>query len=284
MIIDFRIRPPYKSFLNCGIFQPWGKTDDPTKMPGLGIGRGNIPSVDNGSWELFLKEMEEAGIDRGVIMGRQAAGYGCVSNDDIEEIVRDYPDKFIPFAGIDPSDPVKAVYEIERTVKSMGFKGISMEPGWCNPPLYADDKTLDPIYEKCQELGAICSITSSIMVGPDMSYSHPINIQRVALRYPDLKIVIPHACWPHVQEVLGMALQCMNVYLVPDFYGYIPNTPMANEYVKAANYYLKYRMMFASSYPVRDLKQSVEQFKNLAFDSDVLENCLFNNAVRVLGL
>jgi len=61
--------------------------------------------------------------------------------------------------------------------------------------------------------------------------------------------------------------------------------PGANEYVKAANYYLGHRLLFASSYPVRPLGQSVEQFRALPFASDEIRSrCLGGNAARLLGL
>ena len=39
-------------------------------------------------------------------------------------------------------------------------------------------------------------ITSSHVIGPDMSYATPEHIQRVALDFPQLTIVVGHACWP----------------------------------------------------------------------------------------
>jgi predicted TIM-barrel fold metal-dependent hydrolase len=131
----------------------------------------------------------------------------------------------------------------------------------------------------------IASFTSSIFVGPDLTYCDPVHIQRVARRFPKLRIVVPHGAWPYTVQICAVAFQCSNVYLLPDFYGHIPNMPGADEYVKAANYYLGHRLLFASSYPVRPVGQSVEQFKALPFDSDEIRwRCLGGNAARLLGL
>ena len=43
------------------------------------------------------------------------------------------------------------------------------------------------------------------------------------------------------------------------------------------------RFLFASSYPERPLKQTVEEFNNLPFRPDVLEKALFKNAQWILG-
>jgi len=237
------------------------------------------------SIEAFVEEMDEAGIDLAVVMGRQSAPvYGWVPNEDVHELVQRYPGRFEWFAGVDGSSGEAALAEIDRC-KAWGAKGVALDNGWCAAPLYDDDESLFPVYEKCERDGLIVSITSSIFVGPDMTYCDPVHIQRVARRFQGLKIVVPHACFPYAQEACGMAFQCSNVYLIPDFYGHIPNTPGAHEYVRAANYFLSYRLLFGSSYPVRPLGQSVEQFRALEFASDqIRDRCLGGNAARLLGL
>ena len=167
----------------------------------------------------------------------------------------------------------------------LGFKGVAMDNPWCSPALYDDDESLFPVYERVAEHGLILSLTSSIYLGPDMSYCMPMHIQRVAMMFPQVPIVVPHAFWPWTTQGCGVAFQNSNVYLAPDFYGHIPNSPGAEEYVKAANYYLGYRLLFASSYPIRPLGQSVEQFAALPFkDDDLRQRCLGGNARRLLGI
>ena len=121
------------------------------------------------------------------------------------------------------------------------------------------------------------------MLGPDMTYSDPDAIMRVAARFPDLKIVVPHGCWPHVHKALAMAIVCPNVYLMPDCYVYIPGFPLSEEYVNAANTYLKYRILYASTYPVRSLTQCLAGWKSRAFTPEALRNTLYENAARLLG-
>ena len=157
------------------------------------------------------------------------------------------------------------------------------DAGWLRKPLLYDDPIFAPIFEKCQQLGLIASLTSSFMLGPDLTYSDPDAIQHVALKYPSLKIVVPHGCWPHVHKALALAIRCPNVYLMPDCYLYIPNFPLSEEYVIAANTYLKYRILYASSYPVRSLEQALEGWKARAFTDEALKNTLHDNAARLLG-
>ena len=152
------------------------------------------------------------------------------------------------------------------------------------PAKYVDDKSLDPIYEKCEELGLICAFTLSVLAGEDLSYCNPIALQHTALRFPRVTFTVSHGCWPYVEEFLGVSLQCLNVYCYPDFFCNLPEMPFADQFVRAANSYLRYRMMFATSYPVRPLAQSLEQFLSLPFEPEVRELLLHGNAERILKL
>lgn len=281
MLIDFRVRPPYKTNLTTSLYNKPAPSPDPTKQSIFLIGKERVPSAEARSIELFMQEMDETETERAVIMGRKADEYGSVDNDEIDELARAYPGRFIPFAGFNPNLPGQ-VEEIER-VAAMGFRGVGIDAGWLRRPLYHDDPVFDPIYAKCQELGMIVSLTSSFMLGPDLSYSEPCAIQRVAMKYPNMKIVVPHGCWPHVHTALAVAIRCPNVYLMPDCYIYIDGFALSDEYIKAANTYLKYRILYASSYPVRSLSQCLRGWKSRGFTDEALQNTLYDNAARLLG-
>lgn len=277
MIIDFRIRPT-------NIFTGVPIYDEEFSRHSISIGAEPIESVKQNSIKLLIKEMEEINIVKGVVMGRQAGPKtGSVSNDKIAEVVKEYP-QFIPFAGINPMNIKAALQEVDRTIKELHFKGVSVDPGWADEPMMADDRRLYPIYARCQELNVPVSITTSIFVGPNLSHSLPIAIDKVAVDFPDLNIIIPHAAWPWVNEMLGVAFLRKNVWLSPDLYMNIPNMPGATHFVEAANYYLGDRLLFASAYPMRSLKQSVEEFMQLPLKEEVKEKILYTNAANLLGL
>lgn len=281
MLIDFRVRPPFKSHMETCVFNGGPIPNDPVKQSIFDMGKERVPSKEARSIEMFMEEMDATGTTKAVIMGRKADDYGSVNNDDSAELAAKYPGRFIPFAGVNPGLPGQ-VEEIERCAR-LGFRGIGLDCGWLRTPMYIDDERVNPIYEKCQELGLIASITCSFMLGPDMTYSDPDAIMRVAARFPDLKIVVPHGCWPHVHKALAMAIVCPNVYLMPDCYVYIPGFPLSEEYINAANTYLKYRILYASTYPVRSLAQCLAGWKARAFTPEALRNTLYENAARLLG-
>lgn len=288
MVIDFRTRPPYKGFITGGNFFPRPMEDDfadPSEIPAIYRDSVGIESARAGDFELYLRELTTSGIDMQVVQGRRVRPeMAQVPNDDVCELEGLYPNRFIAFPAVDAASPAEAIAELERCRRLYTVRGVSLEPGWASPPKYVDDPALDLIYAYCEEHGIICAFTLSVLAGEDLSYCDPLHLQRAAQRFPRVRFTVSHGCWPYVQEFLGVALKCNNIWFYPDFFCCLPDMPFADEFVKAANSYLRYRMMFATSYPVRPLAQSLEQFKALPFSPEVLELLLYKNAAALLGL
>jgi predicted TIM-barrel fold metal-dependent hydrolase len=285
MIIDARVRPPFKSLKQVLAAAPGSRP--PVKRSPLVSGYERPPSMVQKSLDLFIQEMDDAYIDKGILVGRQA-GHRIASNDDIAELRDMYPDRFpVAIAGIDGNNAKAAVNEVERAIEGMGFKGIAMDPGWSDPPIYVDDKSLYPIYSKCSELGGILYLTCSLMQGPDISYAEPARIQRVANDFPTLKIVVVHGAFPFTNEMLGVMIANAplgNLWVAPDFFHFIPGFAGAQDWVDAANHYIGDRMLYASSYPVRPLKQSLEEFRRFHYLPGVLESMMAKNAADLFGI
>jgi predicted TIM-barrel fold metal-dependent hydrolase len=64
----------------------------------------------------------------------------------------------------------------------------------------------------------------------------------------------------------------------------VPPSAVAQDWVDAANHYLSDRMLYASSYPVRPLKQSLEEFRRFSYNLGVLENLLARNVAELFGI
>ena len=282
MIIDFRCRPPLPQFLN---YFDRGRVEWLAARVGA---RGLAPSYEKASMELFWQEMDEAGIDIGVVLGRNSPAVfmgkpfraAFIDNEDIARLQSDYP-RLIGFGGIDVSgtrhDPVK---ETERCVNELGLRGIFIEPGRCLLTHPADEKVW-PLYEACEAGGIPVVIMSGPFAGADISSSHPMYIDQVATRFPKLPIVLGHGCWPFVDETIGVAFKHMNVYVSPDLYMFVPG---ADRYVEASNGALQEQMLFGTAFPLRPLEQTVSDTKKLAFTDAARIAYLEGNAKRLLNL
>lgn len=276
-IIDFRLRPPLKGFLDMVMYSAAERRDRITRQHGM----EPAESAQKKSMDLLLRDMDEAGVTTGVVMGRNSGLYGSVSNQDVADIVKDYPGRFIGIGSIDPANRRAAIRQIDEAL-ALGLKGINLEPGAYALPLYADDRRLYPIYAYCEDKGLPVTVMAGGSAGPDLSYTNPVHIDRVAADFPDLKIAISHGGWPWVQEILHVAFRRPNVYISPD--QYLCNMPGMSDYLTAVNGYLADRFLYASSYPFISVKGYAEWFRKLPIKPDLFKQIMYGNAARFLGL
>jgi hypothetical protein len=274
MIIDFSLRPPYKSLTNLEQYQ---KKPEENFAPRIGMTVSE--AAVQFSMDLLLKEMDEAGIVHGVCHGRPSVG---TKNEDLIGVMREYPGKFTAFAGVRFTDLSQAVAEAKHCLDDIGLIGIAIEPSMGMPPIYPDDGKLYPIYELCRERGAPVLFTLSALVGSDISYSHPVHLDRVAADFPTVNLIVRHACWPWVTEACGVALRRPNVYLVPDAYGV--SMPGYQQWVEAANTYLADRLLFGTAFPIVPIKPMVDAFRKLPLRDEVRGKVEYRNAARLLKL
>ena len=278
MTIDFRVRPPYKGFLAMHFFTDRERTSRITRQLGMAPARSMLEA----SMELFLGEMGEAGIAAAVVAGRKAVPpWASVDNQDVADLVREHPGKFYGYAGVDLTSRESARRDLEEATE-LGLVGVSLDPGFAPEPMCPDHRRLYPVYERCLELRLPVMITASHHAGPETSWGDPMYIDRVANDFPTLPIVVAHGCWPYVMQVLAVAHKHRNVYIAPDFY--MVNMPGALDYVRAANFYLEDRFLFATSYPFGPLVDTVREFKALPFTERALGKALHDNAARLLNI
>ena len=144
----------------------------------------------------------------------------------------------------------------------------------------ADDPEFAALFGACEDAGLPVLLMAGGNAGPDLSYSNPVQLDRLAARHPKLEIIAAHGSWPWVNEVLGVAYRRKNVWLSPDMYIFLPGGHM---YVEAANSYLQDRFLFGTAYPALPFGPSVERFLKLPFQETVLPKLLHENAQRLLG-
>jgi uncharacterized protein len=282
-IIDMRLRPPIPEWTSGPTFHT--AMYYPRKVPGfLGARSAWTESMD----DLFM-EMDEAGISIGVVMGRAAFGnLGGVGNEAIVSTVKKWPDRFVGFLGTDLENVNRSVGELRELTKSPGIKGVSIEPGSAKTPRLSDDPAIDPIYDLCEEFDLPVSISLSALLsalaGHDLSWCSPIPVQRVAMRRPNLKIIVSHAAWGWSEQMVTIALTCPNIFVSPDLYTATASMPGARNYVDAANLFLASRTLFGTAYPTKPLVESVRDFRNMGWRADIVDRILWDNAAKLLKL
>src|SRR5215469_8781800 len=112
MIIDFRVRPPFGSFTRTHLYGKRDLATDPVGTNGLMMNMPYYRSFEELSMDAFMQEMDEAGIDVAVVVGRTAPPpFNGVDNTDVAALVERYPERFVGIGSVDVSDPSAAVRE-----------------------------------------------------------------------------------------------------------------------------------------------------------------------------
>lgn len=231
--------------------------------------------------EQIVMAMDQAGIQTLMLSAWHRPGQWIYHNDDIAEMIRQFPDRFCGVAAVNLEKPVEAVRELERAVKELGFKALRVVPWlWNRPP---NDKFYFPLYVKCIELD-IPFCTQVGHTGPLMPSEpgRPVPyLDEVALIFPELKIVAGHIGFPWTDEMIGVAWKHENVFI--DTSAYLPRyyPPQLLQYMKT---YGQDKVLFGTNFPQLSLEKCVQQVQELGLSTEIQAKFFAENARRVFQL
>jgi predicted TIM-barrel fold metal-dependent hydrolase len=264
-VIDFRARPNTAEYM--------ALYDNPASRRNWEL-RFKHPKPPNETLDAFMTQVATHGIDRIVFTGRQTSTRG-ISNDYIASCVQQYPDRIIGFAGVDIAAGQQAVAELERAVTQLGLRGLSLDPH--SAKAYPSDPRFYPIYRAALELRVPVVFTMGPIVG---KWGGPQGVDDLAEEFPDLQIVCSHGIWPQVTEFLALAYRHENVYLETSIYEFLPGGDL---FVEFANEVMPDKFLYASAFPFRPLSD-LERYKRFPFKAGVLQQILWDNPARLLGI
>lgn len=172
--------------------------------------------ISRGTIDRLLTEMDEAHIDKTVLLALDASFAfkshvtGRDYNDYVAEIVKRHPDRIIGFAGIDPRREKEGICELERCF-DMGLRGVKL---WTLTGFYPDDERYYPLYEKIAELKLPVLVhTGTGPPGTYMKYNRPLYVDKVAVDFPEISLVMAHVGTPWIDEAVAVTVKNPNVYV-----------------------------------------------------------------------
>lgn len=210
-----------------------------------------------------------------------------VPNDQVAALAAANADIMLAFASVDPTRGFDAVSEADRLI-AHGIRGFKL-----HPPLqqfHANDRLAYPFYEvvAAAKLPVIFH-TGHSGIGTGMpggggvrlKYGNPMDIDDVAVDFPDMPIIMAHPSFPWQDEALSVCLHKPEVYI--DLSGWSPKYFPPN-LIQYANTLLKEKMLFGSDYPLITPDRWLADFEKIAIRDEVRPLILKENAVRLLGL
>jgi predicted TIM-barrel fold metal-dependent hydrolase len=109
----------------------------------------------------------------------------------------------------------------------------------------------------------------------------PLHVERVALDFPDLKVVCGHLGYPWQQEMIAFATKFPNVYIDTSAY---KCKRFPAEIVNYMNTNGRKKVMFGSNYPMITPAECLADLETLGLKDDAAEDFLVNNAKQVFKI
>ena len=163
-------------------------------------------------------------------------------------------------------------------------KGLKLYPGY--EPFYPHDRRLQVVYDMAEEFGVPVMFHSGDTYSPKgkLKYSHPLEIDEVAVDHPNVKFVICHLGNPWLTDCMEVVYKNANVYA--DISGLV-----LGEFTEAFEDYMSEeirdvilyagdpgKFLFGTDWPICSMKSYVSFVGQLGLSDEARERIMFRNA------
>ena len=253
------------------------------------FGRDGASLAPGVSIEAMLTMMDRAGIERAMLVATKTGQLGIPGSyhlpyELVAEAVSRFPKRLYGLAGLDPTEGMRGVRQLEYAVRELGFIGAHFYPHWFE--LAPDHAKWYPFYAKCVEL----DVPVQLQVGQSLIYDparplksvgQPITLDAVACDFPELKLIGIHVGVPWTDEMIAMAWKHPNVYIGSD--AHTPKYWPAS-FVRYINSYGQDKVLFGTDFPVLDFERTRNEIEAIDFKPEAKRKLLRGNALRIYKL
>ncbi len=170
------------------------------------------------------------------------------------------------------------------------IRGLKLYPGY--EPFYPHDRRLQVVYDLAEEFDVPVMIHSgdTYIRGGRLKYSHPIEVDEVAVDHPNVNLVICHLGNPWLVDCMEVVYKNQNVYA--DFSGLV-----LGEFTDAFETYMEEqiaevilyagepgRFLYGSDWPICSMKSYVEFVGQLRLAPQDRHAIMYENARRLFKL
>jgi len=177
----------------------------------------------------------------------------------------------------------EAVKEFQRCIeKNTGFVGLCVNGQVTGLP--ANEPEWEPFYKASIDANAPVMILTGLTgigqglpggKGIVLDDGHPKYIDRVAAKFPALRILAARPAWPWQDDMLAILLHKPNVSY--ELHGWGPKqfTPALKKEISKR---MQDRVMFGCDFPVLRYEKVIEDWKAEGYSEEVVNKVLFQNA------
>lgn len=238
----------------------------------------------------LLATMRRNRVDQSIILTSYKVNPGRPSTRQIVEAVKDIPSLHV-VAGIGFETVSPAVIEdVDDLLNAGSLKGLKLYPGY--EPFYPSDPKLEPVYELAARYDVPVMIHCGDTYSPrgKVKYSHPLNVDEVAVDHPDVKFVICHLGNPWLTDCMEVVYKNANVYA--DISGLVLGdfTDRFETYMRRELQDLLVwgvdpsNVLYGTDWPISSMESYLEFMKDLKIPVKEREAIMWENAANLFKL
>jgi predicted TIM-barrel fold metal-dependent hydrolase len=221
----------------------------------------------------LLDEMNEQNVQKAILMDSLANPSATA-----RKFVAAEPDRFaLAMGGVNLLRPVPSLRELTAVVKDLPVAYAVVGPSfWGDGQYPPSDAVYYPLYAKCAELDLPLCVNTGIP-GPPIpgEVQHPMYLDRVCVRFPELRLCMIHGADPWWEVAIRLLIKYRNLRLMTSAWSpkRLPDSLLHYMRTRGPD-----KVIFASDWPVLRMRRVVPEACALDLPGEVLENYLYNNA------
>jgi predicted TIM-barrel fold metal-dependent hydrolase len=230
---------------------------------------------------------------RTIVFGGKAKLSGLWVDDGyVADYVAAHPDKLIGFLSVDPTQPG---WQREMTAghRELGLKGIKLLSMYAG--FRPDDELLDPLWKYATDnrLPVLLHTGTTFVSQAPLECTLPRHLDRVAIRFPEVKIIMAHLSHPYEGECVVTIRKHPNVYADISALHYRP-FQLYHSLMLVQEYGVWDKVLFGSDYPFTTVSASIEGLRKLnqmldgtalpRLNEAAIETMIHRDSLAVLGL
>jgi predicted TIM-barrel fold metal-dependent hydrolase len=221
----------------------------------------------------LLDEMDEHGVRKAILMDNLAKPSVTA-----RKFVEARPERFaLAMGGVNLLRPVSSLRELTATVADLPVAYTVVGPSfWADGMYPPSDAVYYPLYAKCAEIDLPLCVNTGLP-GPPIpgEAQNPIHLDRVCVRFPELKLCMIHGADPWWDIAIRMLIKYRNLRLMTSAWSPKRLPESLIHYMRTRG---AHKVIFASDWPVLRQHRVVPEANALDLPPDVLDNYLYNNA------
>jgi predicted TIM-barrel fold metal-dependent hydrolase len=230
---------------------------------------------------------------RTIVFGGKARLSGLWVDDPyVANYVAAHTDTLIGFLSVDPTQDG---WQDEMNVghQELGLRGIKLLPMYAG--FRPDDDLLDPlwIYAARHRLPVLLHTGTTFVSQAPLEFTLPRHLDRVAARWPEVKIIMAHLGHPYEGECVAVIRKHPNVYADLSALHYRP-FQLFHSLMLVQEYGVWHKVLFGSDYPFTTVQASIDALRSLnrmvegtalpRLDTQAIEALIHRDSLRLLGL